>query len=369
MTDNAGVSVVRQLMARPDWPLLSGLALGALAVAETIVYSGGIGDSDDSLAAALNLLATAPLAARRTHLTAVAVTITVATLYLLASQLQPTIAGFAGQTWVLYLVGARAPRWASAWLGVLFLLNGVAPLGGDEMGLESAILLVLAVSALALGDSRRLTAERDEARREQAAMGERARIARELHDVVAHHISMIVVEADTARLATPGMPAAGQERLLSISATARNAMDKMRHLLGVLRDDAGGTVEHAPQPGLEQVGELLDAAREAGTPVRLTLHGPVAPLAAGVDLAAYRIVQEALTNARRHAPGAAVEVELAYSDDRLLVRVRDDGPGPSGGGDGHGLAGMRERAAAVGGSLRAGAADSGGFEVEADLPR
>jgi signal transduction histidine kinase len=367
MTDNSGV--LRQLMDRPDWPLISGLALATLATAESILYSGFVSESDDSMAVVLNLLATAPLAARRTHLAAVATTVTVATLWLLASELQPTVAGFAGQAWVLYLVAARAPRRVTGALGVVFLICGVAPIGGGDGALESAILLLLAVAALAIGASHKLTAERDAARREQAAMGERARIARELHDVVAHHISMIVVEADTARLATPGMPEAGQERLLSIRATARTAMDEMRRLLGVLRDDAGAAVEHAPQPGLERVNELLDAARGAGTPVRLKTHGPVGPLAAGVDLAAYRIVQEALTNARRHAPGAAVEVELGYADDRLRVRVRDDAPGPAGGASGHGLAGMRERAAAVGGSLRAGAAAGGGFEVEADLPR
>jgi signal transduction histidine kinase len=362
MADNAGVD-------RSDWPVISGLALGALAVLEAIVYTGGVGHSDDSMAVTLNLLMTAPLAARQRHLGLVATTVTLSTLYLLASQLQPTVAGFAGQAWVLYLVAARAPRWVSAGLGLVFLLNGLAPIGGDEMALESAILLVLAVSALALGGSRQLTAERDAALAEQAAMGERARIARELHDVVAHHISMIAVEADTARLATPEMPAAGERHLLSIRSTARDAMDEMRRVLGVLRDDAGGAAEHAPQPGLDDLDALLDSARDAGTDVRLVVRGAPGPLAAGVDLAAYRIVQEGLTNARRHAPGAAVQVELDYRADALRLRVRDNGPGPSGGEGGHGLLGMRERALAVGGRLRAGPLDGGGFAVEADLPR
>jgi signal transduction histidine kinase len=178
---------------------------------------------------------------------------------------------------------------------------------------------------------------------------------------------MIVVQADTARLATPDMPDAGQEHLLSISATARDAMDELRRVLGVLRDDAGAEVEHAPQPGLDQLDALLDAARGAGTPVRLILQGRAQPLAAGVDLAAYRIVQEALTNARRHAPGAAVDVELRYGE-ALQIAVRDDGPGASGAADGHGLLGMRERAATVGGTLRTGPADGRGFVVEAELP-
>ena len=345
------------------------LALAAVAVLEAIVYTGGVDESDDSLAVALNLLMTAPLAVHRRHLTIVAVTVTVSTLYLLASQLQVTVAGYVGVAWMLYLVGGRAPRWASVSLGLVFLLNGMAPIGGDELGLESAILLVVAVASLALGSTRTLTAERDEALAEQAAMGERARIARELHDVVAHHISMIVVEADTARLATPGMPADGERHLLSIRSTARDAMDELRRVLGVLRDDAGGRPEHAPQPGLDDLDALLDAAREAGTEVRLVVCGAPVPLATGVDLAAYRIVQEALTNARRHAPGARVQVELDYGEDAMRLRVRDDGPGPSGGDGGHGLIGMRERAAAVGGTLRTGPADGGGFAVEAELPR
>jgi signal transduction histidine kinase len=186
--------------------------------------------------------------------------------------------------------------------------------------------------------------------------------------VVAHHISMIVVQADTARLATPGMPAAGQEQLLALSATARDAMDELRRVLGVLRDDAGAAVEHAPQPGLDQLDALLDAARGAGTPVRLILEGRAQPLAAGVDLAAYRIVQEALTNARRHAPGAAVDVELRYADATLSIAIRDDGPGAAGAADGHGLLGMRERAATVGGTLSTGPGEGGGFVVEAELP-
>jgi signal transduction histidine kinase len=241
------------------------------------------------------------------------------------------------------------------------------------------------------------------------ARGERARIARELHDVVAHHISMVSVQAETARLTTPGLPAAGAQRFAEIGDTARAGLTEMRRLLGVLREDAadaGSTVaDRHPQPGLRQLAELVDAARDAaGTAARLIVSGPVAEFDPGVELAAYRIVQEALTNARRHAPGAAVDVELCYADDALLLLIRDNGPGPakppdgsadgaappgtegfdghvtagvsaSGNGSGpasayggHGLLGMRERALAVGGALRTGAAPGGGFLVEALLP-
>jgi signal transduction histidine kinase len=171
------------------------------------------------------------------------------------------------------------------------------------------------------------------------ARGERARIARELHDVVAHHISMVSVQAETARLTTPGLPAAGAQRFAEIGDTARAGLTEMRRLLGVLREDAadaGATLaDRHPQPGLRQLAELVDAARDAaGTAARLIVSGPVAEFDPGVELAAYRIVQEALTNVRRHAPGAAVDVELRYADDALLLLVRDNGPGPAGLPDG-----------------------------------
>ena len=167
------------------------------------------------------------------------------------------------------------------------------------------------------------------------ARGERARIARELHDVVAHHISMVAVQAETARLTTPGLPAAGAHRFAEIGDTARAGLTEMRRLLGVLREDAedaGATVaDRHPLPGLPQLTELVDAARDAsGAGIRLIVSGPVTEFDPGVELAAYRIVQEALTNARRHAPGAAVDVELCYADDALRLRVRDNGPGPEG---------------------------------------
>jgi signal transduction histidine kinase len=206
---------------------------------------------------------------------------------------------------------------------------------------------------------------------------------------------MIAVQAETARLATPGMPAAGAQRLLQIGDTARAGLTEMRRLLGVLREDAQssaadqpgadhGGVDHGgadrhPQPGLRQLNELLDEARSAsGAAARQIVSGPPVTLDPGVELAAYRIVQEALTNARRHAPGAAVDVELRYTSDALRLRIRDNGPGPPFASalapvpvreaGGHGLAGMRERAAAAGGGLQTGAAPGGGFLIDATLP-
>ena len=181
------------------------------------------------------------------------------------------------------------------------------------------------------------------------------------------------------------MPAAGAQRLSAIGDTARAALTEMRRLLGVLREDTETmAAERKPQPGLQQLNELLDEAREAaGTGARLIVRGALTALDPGVELAAYRIVQEALTNARRHAPGAAVDVELHYAGNELRLRIRDNGPGPAPGPGmpgpapgpgtpgpehGHGLLGMRERATAVGGELRTAEAPGGGFLVEARLP-
>ena len=263
---------------------------------------------------------------------------------------------------------------------VLALFTGTA--AGTETRVLAVVLAALVPAAAWAGVARR---SRAEARLhtaaaqviagtlvEHTARGERARIARELHDVVAHHISMIAVQAETARLTTPGMPAAGAQRLSEIGDTARAGLTEMRRLLGVLREDSPAeAADRHPQPGLDQLPWLIDEARESsGAGCRLIVSGPPATIDPGVSLAAYRIAQEALTNARRHAPGAAVDVEVRYGDGELRLLIRDNGPGPTQTtpAGGHGLTGMRERAAAVGGELRAGAATIGGFLVEARLP-
>jgi signal transduction histidine kinase len=263
---------------------------------------------------------------------------------------------------------------------VLALVTGAA--AGTETWVLTVALAALVPAAAWAGVARRWRAEAllhtaatqaiAGTLAEHTARGERARIARELHDVVAHHISMIAVQAETARLTTPGMPAAGAQRLSEIGDTARAGLTEMRRLLGVLREDAQAeAADRHPQPGLGQLPGLVDEARESsGAACRLIISGPPVTVEPGVGLAAYRIVQEALTNARRHAPGAAVDVEVRYGDGDLRLIIRDNGPGPrrTAPAGGHGLLGMRERAAAVRGELRAGAATVGGFLVEARLP-
>ncbi|MEU8109260.1 sensor histidine kinase [Nonomuraea muscovyensis] len=303
-----------------------------------------------------------------------------------------TVAGVAAQLVCGHRLGRTGSQPLAVLLAAPFVVLALAGRTGGDVRLLTLLAACLAPAAALAGIARRARgvaaddgADRRvtaEALLEHTARGERARIARELHDVVAHHISIVAVQAETARLTTPGMPAAGAERLSAIGDTARAALTEMRRLLGVLREDAGaGVTDRRPQPGLrlEELTGLLDQSRQAsGTATRLILRGAPVPLDPGVELAAHRIVQEALTNTRRHAPGAAVDVELDYGADALLVRVRDNGPGPSpntpGGGHsgghsgGHGLTGMRERAAAVGGELRTGPAPGGGFLVEARLP-
>jgi signal transduction histidine kinase len=370
----------QRILDGPDGPLALAIVLALAALLQLTLFTAGDGELAGSMV--INLLATLPIALMRwRRLLVAAWVVTLATCFALVDVMTSlTLAALVAQLTIAYVVATRHRRRASALLTLALLVAVISVQPGDNARVTAVLVLVLVVAAQALGDARRqgrqAIAERDETRRAmadtlrgQAAMEERARIARELHDVVAHHVSMVAVQAETARLTTPGMPPQGQERLAAIGDTARDALTEMRRLLGVLRSDAPGDAERAPQPGLDRLAELLDDARNAGTSVRLVVHGHVVALPPGIDLTAYRIVQEALTNARRHAPGAAVEVEVAFGDDVLQVRVRDEGPGSADSDpDGHGLLGMRERAAMVGGTLRAGSAPGGGFVVEADLP-
>jgi signal transduction histidine kinase len=214
-------------------------------------------------------------------------------------------------------------------------------------------------------------AERAERERDQqarmAAAAERARIARELHDVVAHNVSVMVVQADGAGFALDSDPEEARQAVRNISKTGRAALAEMRRLVGVLRDEAGHT-DYTPQPGLDQLEELV---RGSAVPARLRVAGAPAELPEGQQLAIYRIVQEALTNALKHGgPGVHALVEIEYSGPELVVRVTDDGRGVAAprSPDGHGLIGMRERVGMYGGAVWAGPRPGGGFQVLARLP-
>lgn len=379
---------LRRIAASPDGPVAAAALLALLAAVDTVLRAG----AGDRLTAALLLAfgATAPLALLRTHPAPAAVLTTAANAPLLALLGAPAAAGVAAQALLLHRLARHGTRRART-LAVLLVLPlagyavgdpGTAAGGrlddtGRLLAVAAAVLLAAATGTGLARRARSAAAAHSATERaiahtlyEHAARGERARIARELHDVVAHHISMISVQAETARLTTPGLPDEGARRFRDIGDTARTALTEMRRLLGVLREDAGATpAERRPPPGLAQLNELLDDARDAaGAAVRLIVSGAVRPLDTGIELTAYRIVQEALTNARRHAPGSAVDVELRYADATLRLRIRDNGPGPGPADGGHGLVGMRERAAAVGGRLHSGPAAGGGFLLEATLP-
>jgi signal transduction histidine kinase len=200
-----------------------------------------------------------------------------------------------------------------------------------------------------------------------AVAAERARIARDLHDVVGHAISVMTVQAGAARLRLASDPHPVAENVAAIEESGREALAEMRRLLGVLRE-RDAALDRDPQPGLAALEALLEQARAAGTAVELEVSGPGRPLPPGVDLTAYRIVQEALTNVRKHGDGARAVVSVAYGRDDVRLVVSDDGVAVPGDGSGFGLLGMRERAALYGGELVAGPRPGGGFEVRARLP-
>ena len=211
-------------------------------------------------------------------------------------------------------------------------------------------------------------AARLERERATAIADERARIARELHDVIAHSLGVIIVQAGAGETVVEQRPEQAQQVLRSIQRIGREALGEMSRLVGVLRD-GGEEVGLAPQPGLGQVDALLEDARAAGLEVELVVEGTPSPVSAGLDLAAYRIVQEALTNVRKHAGGARATVVVGYAPGALELEVCDDGVAAQDAwGGGHGLVGMRERAAVYGGTLEAGPRPEGGFAVRARLP-
>lgn len=303
---------------------------------------------------------------------------------------------------ILFTVASRHTRWASRFALAGALLTPTIstlrwPNERDDLTADifsTLFLTLMFVLAWVLGDSlrtrrayylqleeraRRLEKER-EAQAKMAVAAERARIARELHDVVAHNVSVMVVQADGGAYVLDNAPDQTRMALETISGTGRQALAEMRRLLGVLRsEDSAGREggEYVPQPGVEEIADLVEQVRGAGVAVDFRVEGVPHPLPSSVELTAYRIVQEALTNTRKHGgPDVGATVRLRYGDDELSVLAEDDGRGAQrelyeeGGADGlgHGLIGMRERVGMVGGALEAGPRAGGGFRVSAALP-
>jgi signal transduction histidine kinase len=281
------------------------------------------------------------------------------------------------------LAGLRQPRPALSWMWALTLFPWLVWLVADVPNLKGPVSATIMFTAVAIAvDSasgrlqaqRALTvqAEQTEAERAQrAVLEERARIARELHDVVAHHMSLMAVRAETAPYRLADLPDHVRAEFASLSDTAREALADMRRLLGVLRANQPAAL--APQPRLTDVPALVDAARQAGVTVELSLPATLDQVPSAVGVCAYRIVQESLSNASQHAPGTAITVSVGKDPAAVVLQVTN-GPGvpfvPAGGarGTGHGLAGMRERVALLGGSLSAGPTPDGRFLVSAVLP-
>jgi signal transduction histidine kinase len=287
---------------------------------------------------------------------------------------------------LFYGLGAFASERRSIWMLALAVvitsLNALTKPGG---GVSAVVPMELfgVLSPYVLGRMMRARAAREQQARDiaeqldaardatgrAAAYGERARIARELHDVIAHSVSVMVIHAGGARLVMGEQPQRAEESLRSVERAGREALAEMRRLLGVLGE--GDPRALVPQPGLCDIEPLLADARSAGISATLLIDGEPAPVSPAIDLCAYRIVQEALTNAIKHAAPARASVNVRWRDEELELEVSDDGRQPcavNGAGGGHGIPGMRERVALHSGSFRAGARPNGGFTVLARLP-
>ena len=334
-----------------------------------------------AIAAAPVLLQTLPLLLRRRYplpVLAVVLSASVATQYVVGA-LPPFALGLA-----LYTVASHTERRIALPAGVVtfaLLPLSLIPRASWSGGESVLHVIVFTAAAWILGDNLRTKrayyreleerAERLEREREQnvrrAAAEEQARIARELHDVIAHSVSVMVVQAAAAGDVFEKHPERAREALRSIEESGRSALTELRRLLGIVRTREQSSRE--PQPGLAALAELVEQVRATGLEVELELEGELGELPAGVDLSAYRIVQEALTNTLKHAQASRARVRVSRRADELELEIGDDGAGPGEeSADGHGLIGMQERAALLGGVLEARPAPNGGFSVRARFP-
>ena len=282
-----------------------------------------------------------------------------------------------------YLIGNRTDH-VQAWMGLGLVVGAAAIVIANQPG-HSAASLVFTPLLFALGwlagfalreradeaeaaELRAIQAERErDAAARLAAAEERARIARELHDIVAHAVSVMVLQVGAVRHKLPDERDEDRDALRGVEQAGRTALTEMRRLLAAMRN--GDEAELTPQPGLDGLEALVDEVGRAGLPVRLHVDGEPFPLTRAIDLSAYRIVQEGLTNSLKHARASHADVTVRYAERGLELEVRDDGVGAApGGGRGHGLVGVRERVKIYGGEMTAGAAPDGGFVLSARLP-
>ena len=342
----------------------------------------------DGWSLALILLMTLPIAYRRIAPDVVMMTTGVATVTYYALGYPDTLAAL-GTLIALYSIAAHGNRKIAvqALIGTVIGLS-ISVLVTELGELTLQILIsnyIIYGTAWVIGDNMRtrraytqeLEARANQLEREretqsrEAVIEERRRIAREMHDVVAHTVSVMVVQAGAARRIIESKPEQARDALTSIETTGRQALTEMRRLTGVLRREEESY--KTPQPGLGYLEKLIDQTREAGLPVEVTIEGQPYELPQGADLSAFRIVQEALTNSLKHAGPSHASVCIKYSPNKLELRVTDDGRGAAerlsnGSVAGHGLVGMRERVAMFGGDLKSGPLPGGGYEVQATLP-
>ncbi len=365
-----------------------GLDVGPVVglVIALVVLAAATGDKIRPADLAPQLLVILPLLARRRWPFAVLVAVAAASVATSLSLETPWIP-VAAVALASFTVGERSGDRVRSAMGVIAVagLIGLGFIVQDANALEALLLpFVVLVPSWLLGDlvharavevaNREADAVRAvqevEARLRAAAAEERRSMARELHDVVAHGVSVMLIQTGAARQVVRTSPERAEEALLTVEATGREAMAELRRLLGVLNDEGEATAL-APQPGVDQLGALVERVRDAGLPAELAIDGSPRPLPASLDVTVYRIVQEALTNALRYARRAATLVHISYEPDQLRVEVLDDGPaGPADGaeGSGRGLVGMEQRAILVGGRLEAGPRLGGGYAVRAWLP-
>jgi signal transduction histidine kinase len=354
------------------------LALGLAALVQFELWGSDV-TVPKAIAVPAALLMTLPLMWRRRAPLAVAAVVTGAWIAesLLDDSPQPVQSTLLGLVVAIYSVAAYSER-GRALAGLALGLGAILASEPGDLIVMGPFLVGVWLAGRLFRDRERLAvtlqSRTDALEREQeeaarlAIAEERARIARELHDVVAHSVSVMVVEAGAERLALGDERGSTREALLSIEKTGRQALAEMRRLLGMLREQ-DDDVSRAPQPSLTHIEALVARVREAGLPVDLQIEGRPVSLPPGVDVSAYRIVQEALTNALRHAGPARARVVVRYGDGDVELEVADDGRGADNGSPaGHGLVGMRERVTLYGGELRAGGGPGGGYVVRARLP-
>jgi signal transduction histidine kinase len=370
---------VRRLRVNPVHADIA-LALLLFVLSQVAIWwgRGGVAKEHTVGVAVIAGLVTSAVAVRRRYPFAVGVGAVALTSLEIAfwgdPQLIPTSIAF---FLLLYALTVwTAPRTFAVGVGVLiafYLASAAGPKGNlsNTTFFTVVTLVVMLLVRRVLGDRERRAQlaerERDLAAKE-AVVGERARIARELHDAIAHNVSMMVVQAGAERRVLDREQASTGEVLQTIEEIGRGALTEMRRLVGMLRED--GDDQLSPQPDLGDLPRLAAQVREAGLPVELTIEGNRRPLPVGIELSAYRIVQEALTNALKHAGETTARVRVHYGDDTLELEIVDDGPGAAApvASGGHGLAGMRERVALYGGRIDTGHKASGGFRVRVLLP-